>query len=801
MIHFGLPRSRRRMPSSASAGVGAVLLALMASGVAYTATPSTAAPADPVAGSRGSAATAVADPGLDPALRQGIYSSTDPSWATVKRGLDITGENLSVTVKGTQVPVDNEAVESTPVGDRSFEPDIKVHVPTSSTVPYDDRFTVTRWYQEDGNTQVFRLFEGDENVSSSRAGAARSEAFAPDRSFKVANDRTNIWSGRFHVGSRAGEGFSIFQSKAASSSDPDIHNISDAWSVQLNIDSDGRLVVNERREPDTIVYDRDMTGRGFDAEVRDDGEHYEVYVDGTEVASGRFFRHPSLATTFRWGMYMGAGVVDDGTALLNVSGARVSTTPGRLGIADTTDESRIPQDIKLHTVLDSSHERSEFPDLARWYREAGNTQVFIQHDGDVNTQPGHRANPRTEAFTDSWESAGSSDWHEFAATYDSVTDSNVDLVLLQLKSSDASVNFAFQVYLKADGRLLVRHRDQGATLIDDDISGAAFDLRAVSNGQRQRIYYNSRLVSDVANVPDPGGRAPYSWRWGAYTQAEESTQEVEVRVSDARFGAPALEDDTDVPPSGTGGTTGTCTIDRPTADQRSPVVEGSPFREVVDGSRWLQWPTSSPCLREDDLAAQSIVRDHFYLDTADQLVFDIGDGDTSDRVELRGTSFSATATDRVLTSRYALSDPAAGTRSEGLTIGQLFSESRGVPVLRLEVIHERRADGTVYIDNLFAIWKTPDGESVYRSLGPVADQDDTGAESFGAVDLTYGAAGQTVVVSHQRDGEEPISHQFELGDYAQDSELMYFKSGCYLQDPGTCRVVFDSLSFDGAAAR
>jgi hypothetical protein len=260
----------------------------------------------------------------------GIYSSTDPSWAAIKRSLRITKQNLSVSVKGTKVNVNNAAVETTSLGRRSFDTGFKIHVPTSSTLAYASRFKVTRWYQEDGNVQVFRLFQGDENVSSSRAGAARSEAFAPNDSFRVANNRINIWSGRFYIASRANEGFSIFQSKATSVSDPKIHNISDAWSVQLNIDDNGRLVINERREADKVVYNVDMTGRGFDAEIRDDGENYEVYIDGVKQASGRFFRHPSLGTTFRWGMYMGKDVVTRGVATTYVSGARVTTKPGRL---------------------------------------------------------------------------------------------------------------------------------------------------------------------------------------------------------------------------------------------------------------------------------------------------------------------------------------------------------------------------------------------------------------------------------------------------------------------------------------
>jgi hypothetical protein len=233
-------------------------------------------------------------------------------------------------VKGTRISVDNPGIENSPIGNRTFLKNFKIHISSNSTVPYERRDQFTRWYQEEGNTQVFRLFQNDENTQSSRALAARSEAFAADDSFNYADNQTNIWSGRFHVVNRANEGFSIFQSKATSVSDPDIHNISDAWSVQLNISNSGQLVVNERRESDSVVYSQDMTGRSFDAEVRDDGKNYVVFIDGVQRAAGTFFRHPSLKTTFRWGMYLGADIVNNGTAVMYVSGARVTTRPGRL---------------------------------------------------------------------------------------------------------------------------------------------------------------------------------------------------------------------------------------------------------------------------------------------------------------------------------------------------------------------------------------------------------------------------------------------------------------------------------------
>jgi hypothetical protein len=253
------------------------------------------------------------------------FSSSDPAWSEIAGSISPAGP-----IKGTRIGIDNPSVATGAVGDRPFIENFRLHIPTSSSAPYEMRDRFTRWYQESDQTQIYRMFADDENVQSSRPLAARSETFAADKSFDYADNQTNIWSGRFRVADRAGEGFCIFQSKATDSPDPAIHFKKDGWSVQLNITDRGLLVVNERREDDTIVYTQDMNGRSFDAEVRDDGKNYVVLIDGKERASGSYERQPGLLTTFRWGMYFGNNSLEEGRAIMNVSGAQVTTKPGRL---------------------------------------------------------------------------------------------------------------------------------------------------------------------------------------------------------------------------------------------------------------------------------------------------------------------------------------------------------------------------------------------------------------------------------------------------------------------------------------
>ncbi len=264
------------------------------------------------------------------------FSGSDPSWATVRAALNNNAVDNG-PVKGTRVNVDNAAVE-TSIGNRTIVTGFALHIPCNSAVSFGSRDNFTRWYQEDGKTQVFRMFQNDENSRSDKRGAARVEVFANNNNFDYGDNRTNIWSARYRlVEHPANESYAIFQSKAVDSDNPNEER--DSWSVQLNISKTGALVIDERREADLTVYPN-VIGRSFNAEIRDDGRKYVVYIDGVKRAEGSFERLNSLPTTFRWGMYFGQinpsknsdGKItaSGGRAIMYVSGAQITSVPGRL---------------------------------------------------------------------------------------------------------------------------------------------------------------------------------------------------------------------------------------------------------------------------------------------------------------------------------------------------------------------------------------------------------------------------------------------------------------------------------------
>ncbi|QIA65475.1 hypothetical protein GT360_18220 [Vibrio astriarenae] len=249
---------------------------------------------------------------------------TDPTWSQVLStdALKPLQTFTSQGVDGSRITINREKVETGPYGNRpinSEENQYRIHTVGHPSITQDQFHLWSRWYQEDGNTQIFRLFKDEENVSNKRKLAARVEAFSPEARWLPEPGVWHEFSARFNVLKSAGcstkpgkEHYcSLFQAKG---------NNVDHWSVMLRVHGDGSLWFYPRGGKHTKIRDN-VIGQPFDMKVRDNGLDYEMYIDGDLVGTGQSLRTEEIG--FRWGIYVGATEVLDDILVL-VTGVDMS---------------------------------------------------------------------------------------------------------------------------------------------------------------------------------------------------------------------------------------------------------------------------------------------------------------------------------------------------------------------------------------------------------------------------------------------------------------------------------------------
>lgn len=230
---------------------------------------------------------------------------TDPSFESLveKKAIPV-GVNSKTGVKGSKISVNHDVLGKSVGGKHPIPKDIAIHTVGNSVIPRKDFPNWTRWYQEDRNTQIFRIFKGDYNVRNTRKGAPRVESFSK---LKWGRGDWHEWEGTYTIVKPMG--CAIFQAKS-----PKLD-----WSVMINMTDEGDIVLNHRRHQEDKIIAKNMVGKSFLLKVRDNGHEYEVFFNGKKVGEGHYDR-PTEQTNFRWGMYRGSTATKDG--LLFVTGAR-----------------------------------------------------------------------------------------------------------------------------------------------------------------------------------------------------------------------------------------------------------------------------------------------------------------------------------------------------------------------------------------------------------------------------------------------------------------------------------------------
>ncbi len=255
-------------------------------------------------------------PAPNPTDPDALYTQTgtDLTWDTIMdRGLIPIGKQSTGGIDGSIIDVNNALIETGPYGTRAIYDNLLLHTVGYAGLERRQFKNWSRWYQEDGNTQIFRLFEGEENVRNSRPLAARSETQSRDWQWIPKKGVWREFTARYTIikseGCNARCG--IFQAKG---------NNVDHWSVFMNVDNEGNVWLNHRdNKYKDVIMDEDVLGKPFDFRVRDNGLDYEVYYNGELKGTGQWPRTEKQG--FRWGIYVGSKEVI-GDVMVFISGAR-----------------------------------------------------------------------------------------------------------------------------------------------------------------------------------------------------------------------------------------------------------------------------------------------------------------------------------------------------------------------------------------------------------------------------------------------------------------------------------------------
>lgn len=209
-------------------------------------------------------------------------------------------------VPGSTVRVDHALLEKQVGKFGPIPQGIGIHTQASGGISRKDFPHWTRWYQEDGNVQIMRLFKGEQNVrsgSGTDGSPGRIEAYS--KSIKVAPGAWHEWEGTYTLIKPVGG--CIFQ----------LMHEGSLWPMHIDMSANGDIVFLRRRAAPglerTLPIAQNMTGKSISLKVRANGTDFEVYqknpLDAGPwklVTKGSGPRAEDDQIQFRWGMYCGS---------------------------------------------------------------------------------------------------------------------------------------------------------------------------------------------------------------------------------------------------------------------------------------------------------------------------------------------------------------------------------------------------------------------------------------------------------------------------------------------------------------
>lgn len=257
----------------------------------------------------------------------------DPSFADViKEGKIKPGVSFSKgPVLGSRVKVNHKLLEKQIGKTGPIPKDIGLHTQGSAGVGRKDFANWSRWYQEDGNTQVFRLFKGEQNIrggEGEKGTPGRVEIHSKLQD--VSGGKWREWEGTYTFIQPIGCIFQLF------------HNGNDSkgkailWPFHIDMKSDGTVFFLRRNKVSglerEIIIGENMLGKSLCIKVRANGTDYEVYQKDPLgagswklITKGSYTKATDDKVSFRWGMYCGSrkGQSIPKDAMLFVSGVTI----------------------------------------------------------------------------------------------------------------------------------------------------------------------------------------------------------------------------------------------------------------------------------------------------------------------------------------------------------------------------------------------------------------------------------------------------------------------------------------------
>lgn len=253
---------------------------------------------------------------------------SDPSFETLlERGVIKPGDKFSKgPVLGSRIHVNHKLLEKQVGKIGPIPQNIGLHTEVCGDSIGRKGFDKwTRWYQEDHNVQVFRLFEGEQNVRGSageKGSPGRVEVFTTHMPGE--RGAWHEWEGTYSI-IQPVQGC-IFQLMHAGS----------LWPIHIQLNDKGDISYFHRKAaPDRereVVMAENMVGKSLSIKVRANGEDYEVYQkapldDGPWklATKGAGPKAKNSGIQFRWGMYCGSkkGHTVPNDAMIFVTGVSI----------------------------------------------------------------------------------------------------------------------------------------------------------------------------------------------------------------------------------------------------------------------------------------------------------------------------------------------------------------------------------------------------------------------------------------------------------------------------------------------